>query len=298
MPRIETLAFTALLLAGCATQPSAETVGAAFAGKQYVLLGEVHDNAEGQRQRFDALARAIEQGWRPAIAMEQFDREHQPDIERARRERPRDADYLIEQAGTKGWLWPQYKPVVELALRHDLPLIAANLSRADAAKIMRSGIESLFNQPERATLGLGKPIPADISATQTAVLERGHCGNFPAAMLPGMLNAQAARDAIMAASLKPYAKRGAVLIAGNGHVREDIGVARWLDAAPDAVFTVGYLEAGATDGEGPFDRIITVRPATRPDPCADAKPSASRSVSQQGPTPGVRSPSALGSKAG
>jgi uncharacterized iron-regulated protein len=269
--RLETLALAALL-AGCATQPMAESVSADFAGKQYVLLGEVHDNAEGQRLRYEALARAVEQGWRPAIAMEQFDREHQADIERARRERPQDADFLIEQAGTKGWLWAQYKPVVALALRYDLPLVAANLSRADAVKIVRGGLDALFPEAERAQLGLANPVPADIIATQTKVLEDGHCGNFPAAMLPGMLNAQAARDAVMAAALKPYAARGAVLIAGNGHVREDIGVARWLGAAPGAVLSVGYLESDVTAGEGLFDRVITVPAVERPDPCVDAKP--------------------------
>jgi uncharacterized iron-regulated protein len=271
MRRLANLA-AAVLLAGCATQPTAQSISADFPGRQYVLLGEVHDNAEGQRQRLEALTRAVEQGWRPAIAMEQFDREHQPDIERARRERPQDADYLIEQAGTKGWPWQQYRPLVALALRYDLPLVAANLSRADAAKIVRGGFEALFSGAERAQLRLARPVPGDIAATQTKVLEQGHCGNFPAAMLPGMLNAQAARDAVMAAALKPYASRGAVLIAGNGHVRADIGVARWLGAAPDAVLSVGYLESDAVAEEGRFDRIITVPPVARPDPCADAKP--------------------------
>ena len=109
-------------------------------------------------------------------------------------------------------------------------------------------------------------------ATQTAVLEQSHCGNFPAEMLPGMLNAQAARDAVMAASLKPYAKRGAVLIAGNGHVREDIGVPRWLNAVPGTVLAVGYLESDATADEGRFNHVVTTPPVARPDPCVEAKP--------------------------
>ncbi len=264
--------FAALALAGCATQP--ESI--AFADKPYVLLGEVHDNAEGQRLRLAALTRAIEQGWRPAIAMEQFDRERQPDIERARRERPQDADWLIAQAGSGGWRWSQYQPIVALALQYELPLIAANLSRTDAAKIVRGGISAVFPAAEQARLGLAQALAVDIATTQTAVLERGHCGNFPQAMLPGMLAAQAARDAVMAASLKPYATRGAVLIAGNGHVRADIGVPRWLGAAPADVLSVGYLESGAAIDEGRFDRTVAVPPILRPDPCRDAKPRTAR----------------------
>ncbi|MGX6570146.1 ChaN family lipoprotein [Cupriavidus necator] len=264
-------AAVAVLATGCAaTGPAPEAVSAAFAGKSYVLLGEVHDNAAAQQQRLAALTRAVEQGWRPAIAMEQFDRERQPDIERARRERPRDADYLIAQAGGGAWQWPLYRPVVALALQYDLPLVAANLSRADAGKIVRAGLDSLFPAGERQQLGLSGALPGDLVAAQTAVLDRGHCGNFPKAMLPGMLAAQAARDAVMAQTLRPYAQRGAVLIAGNGHVRRDIGVPRWLGAGVGQVVSVGYVENPPADGE--FDMAVVVPAVARKDPCLQAKP--------------------------
>ncbi|WP_224080337.1 ChaN family lipoprotein [Cupriavidus laharis] len=266
------VAIAAVLAAGCAATPPSpgpDAVSAAFAGKSYVLLGEVHDNAAGQQQRLAALTRAVEQGWRPAIAMEQFDRERQADIDRARRERPADADYLIAQAGGSGWQWPQYRPVVALALRYDLPLLAANLSRADAAKIVRGGLDGLFTPQERRQLGLDGALPPDLVSAQTAVLDEGHCGNFPKAMLPGMLNAQAARDAVMAATLRPYAARGAVLIAGNGHVRNDIGVPRWLGTGESKAVSVGYLERGQGNPAG-FDRVVTVAPVERGDPCRGA----------------------------
>ncbi|NOV28059.1 hypothetical protein E5S69_31730 [Cupriavidus necator] len=264
-------AAVAVLSAGCAAPgPAPSTVSAAFAGKPYVLLGEVHDNAAGQRQRLEALTRAVEQGWRPAIAMEQFDRERQADIDRARRERPRDADYLIAQAGGGAWQWPLYQPVVALALRYDLPLVAANLSRADAARVVRGGPEALFSMAERQQLGLGDVLPPDLVAAQTAVLDRGHCGNFPKAMLPGMLAAQAARDAVMAQALRPYAGRGAVLIAGNGHVRRDIGVPRWLGGDAAQAVSIGYVENLPAKGE--FDMAVVVAAVERKDPCLQAKP--------------------------
>lgn len=269
--RVAGLLAATVLAAGCATRaPAPDAVSAAFAGKSYVLLGEVHDNAAAQQQRLAALKRAVEQGWRPAIAMEQFDRERQPDIERARRERPRDADYLIAQAGGGAWQWPLYRPVVALALQYDLPLVAANLSRADAGKIVRGGLDSLFSVDERRQLGLSGELPRDLVAAQTAVLDQGHCGNFPKAMLPGMLSAQAARDAVMAQVLRPHAQRGAVLVAGNGHVRRDIGVPRWLAADAGKVLSVGYVESPPADGE--FDLAVMVPAVSRKDPCLQAKP--------------------------
>jgi uncharacterized iron-regulated protein len=264
-----------LMVAACATirQPSPEDVSRSFAGKSYVLLGEVHDNAAGQQQRLQALTRAVEAGWRPAIAMEQFDRERQADIDRARRERPRDADYVIAQAaGPKsGWDWALYQPVVSLALTYDLPLLAANLSRADAAKIVRGGLDQVFPPRQQVELGLDKPLPADLVAMQTEALDAGHCGHFPKAMLPGMLDAQAARDAVMAQIMRAHADKGVVLIAGNGHVRRDTGVPRWLnrDAGDDArVLSVGYVES-EVNAAG-FDRHVRVPAVDRPDPCADA----------------------------
>lgn len=253
------------LLAGCAAPAHPDGDAHRLAAYRYVLLGEVHDNAEGHRRRLASLTEAIEAGWRPAIAMEQFDRERQADLDRARRERPGDVDHLIAQAGAAGWEWPLYRPVIALALRHDLPLIAANLSRADARGVMRGG--GVFSAAERERLGLERPLPPDLAAAQTAVLDDSHCGHFPRAMLPGMLNAQAARDAVMAAALREHAARGVVLLAGNGHVRRDIGVPRWLGVKPADVLAIAYLEAAAPDEAGAYDRVVLVPPVRRPDPC-------------------------------
>ncbi|MDF3883876.1 ChaN family lipoprotein [Cupriavidus basilensis] len=262
-------------LAGCAGTPPAAVAGDVahqFTGKTYVLLGEVHDNADGQKRRLLALSSALEAGWRPAIAMEQFDRERQPDIDRARRERPGDAAYVVAQAGGKNWQWELYTPVVALALRYDLPLVAANLSRADAGRIVRGGLDGVFDAAERKRLGLAAPLPQDIVTEQTAVLDRGHCGNFPKAMLPGMLDAQAARDAVMAAAMREYAERGAVLIAGNGHVRRDVGAPRWLAAEPGSIYSVGYLEQASGHEIGAYDRVVLVPAHKRADPCDGARP--------------------------
>src|SRR4051812_8882893 len=67
----------------------------AMRDRSVVLLGEVHDNAAQHALRVAALRQLLVTGARPAIVFEQLDREHQSDIDRARRERPRDADYLI-----------------------------------------------------------------------------------------------------------------------------------------------------------------------------------------------------------
>src|SRR6476661_9498387 len=87
-------------------EPNSTALMQAMQGHQVVLLGEVHDNAAQHRLRAAALRELLADGARPAIAFEQFDHERQRDIERARRQRPKDVDYLIAHAGSNSaWNW-------------------------------------------------------------------------------------------------------------------------------------------------------------------------------------------------
>src|SRR5689334_2045619 len=78
--RRDAVLLAALAPLGCAVPPVAAWE-ARLGGDTLALLGEVHDNAELQRLRFEALSRAVIRGWRPTIAMEQLDRERQGDID-------------------------------------------------------------------------------------------------------------------------------------------------------------------------------------------------------------------------
>ena len=271
------IAILATLLGACTTTASSGGWEHRLRGDAWVLLGEVHDNAHQHQLRLAALQRAFASGWRPAIAMEQFDREQQADIDRARRERPGDAQHVIDAArpagprAGAGWNWAFYKPFVELALRYDVPLIAANLSNADAARIVQGGYSAVFGEATIAALGLGVPVPADLQAAQERAIDAGHCHALPPSTWPRMARAQFARDAVMAEALRLGAGRGGVvLLAGNGHVRRDTGVPRWLGAERNRVFVVGYLEI--TDDTTPvtaFDVVVRTAVAERPDPCAE-----------------------------
>ncbi len=207
--------------------------------------------------------------------MEQFDRERQADIERARRERPRDARHVIDLAtpakGTRGgnWNWDYYRPFVELALEYDVPLVAANLSTADANKVVREGYAAVFDAASMKALGLGAVIAPEWQAAQEREIDIGHCKALPPSTLPAMARGQLARDAVMAAILGGHALHGVVLIAGNGHVRRDIGVPRWLSPAQRTrVLTVGFLESDISPAlETAFDAVVRTAATERPDPC-------------------------------
>jgi uncharacterized iron-regulated protein len=264
------LAFAAALATACASAPPPEPWEARLSGDAIVLLGEMHDNAEQHRLRLTVLRRAFAAGWRPAIALEQLDREHQAELERARRERPGDAQHVLDLAASgSGWRWDSYRPFVALALEHDVPLVAANLSREDAKRIAGGGFAAVFDVGALRALGLDRPIPSDWQAAVEREIDAGHCHALPPTSWPGLARAQLARDAVMAAALREHAARGVVLLAGNGHVRRDLGVPRWLPPELAArALAVGFLETGDAAPPGAFDAVVYTERAERPDPCA------------------------------
>jgi uncharacterized iron-regulated protein len=228
-----------------------------------VLLGEVHDNAAQHALRLRAFEAWLASGARPALVMEQFDRERQPAIDRLReRVPPPDADAVIAAGGSTGWAWDFYKPFIALALRHGLPIVAANVSRDDARKVMRDGLQAV---------GFDPTVPDDVLSVQAQGIEDSHCGQIDSGTARRMALAQVARDQAMARLLDIHADRGVLLLAGNGHVRTDIGVPRWLSPATRGRSeAIGLLERDSA-GTDRFDRVLFTDPQPRADPCASLR---------------------------
>jgi len=191
--------------------------------------------------------------------MEQFDSEYQAAIDAA----PASAE-AIADAGhfdRKGWNWPLYRPLVEFAVEHRWPIIAANLSRAEARVIVR----------DPAASGL-PPAPA-LAAELERDIADSHCGERPPEkLLAGMVEAQRARDARMASRLSGRT----VLITGDGHARRDRGVPLYLPGAD--IVSIGFIEidpdkksprdylAGLFTAQS-FDYLWFTSRAKRDDPC-------------------------------
>ena len=251
--------LTALLTAtvGCANPPPQPELRLA---QPVVLLGEVHDNAVQHALRLKAFEALLAGGGRPALVMEQFDRERQGVIDTLRAATPPpDADALIAAAGGAGWQWSFYRPFVALALQHGLPIVAANVSRGDARKVMAAGLQAS---------GFSAAVAPDLLQALADDIEASHCGLIDTATASRMALAQVARDQAMAAAVEQHAERGALLLAGNGHVRTDAGVPRWLSPATRARSeAIGLLEVGGSES-GQFDRVLWTAAQQRPDPCA------------------------------
>lgn len=234
---------------------------------RHVLIGETHDNSVHHLQQLAALEAIARTGQRRAIAMEQFDSEHQPALEAAQ-SGAADAERLADAGrfDREGWNWRLYQPLVEFAVSRGWPVLAANLSRAEART---AGAASSTLPPPESGL--------------KAALERemvdGHCGNKPdAKTLSFMVTTQRERDARMAEVLKAAPAGRTVLIAGNGHVRRDRGVPLYLGDADAVVIgqvevrpgmerSEAYLDGGFATARS-YDYVWFTPRATREDPCA------------------------------
>jgi uncharacterized iron-regulated protein len=248
------------LLGACASQSPPATLAAAMRRRPLVLLGEVHDNATQHVLRLAAFEALVASGARPALLLEQLDHEHQAAIDTLRLHRPQaDADAVTSagQGSRSGWNWAFYSPFVQHALQHGLPVVAANLSRGEARKVMDQGLLARGFEPQ---------VPEALLEAQATAVMAGHCGLIKATAARRLALAQIARDQLMARLLTAHSG-GAVLLAGNGHVRTDIGAPAWLPAAWRAQsVAIGVLEEG-DDSSAAFDHIVFTQRQARPDPC-------------------------------
>ncbi|GHB95652.1 hypothetical protein GCM10010080_04040 [Thermomonas carbonis] len=253
----------ATAIAGCAHRALPPS------GPDLLLLGEVHDNMAGHAARAAILRKRVEAGWRPVIAMEQFDTGQQAALDAAMRDCVSAECVVSKVAPAKsGWTWAYYTPVIALAMEYKLPLRAANLSRGDASKIVKGGFADALPAELIARYQLDA-LPASLLTAQETEVRDSHCGALPESMVSPMAKAQIARDVVMAETMRTHAATGVVLIAGNGHVRKDIAVPFWLRRDGMAPRAVGFLEP-ASDATA-FDDIERIPATERPDPCAGFK---------------------------
>jgi uncharacterized iron-regulated protein len=252
--------------------PPAQVAAAAIPNPQVLMLGEVRDNAQGQRERFEDLKRRVDGGWRPVIVMEQFDYDQQDLLDQTQKDCA-DPDCVIRVMQAPGWTWSFYRPVIDLALTYQLHLVAGGLTRADVSRIVRDGFKTTFDAPTLAAYHLDGTLPPDLYEGQKKETAKDHCNMLPDMMVGGVINGQVARDIWLARTVLAQRNRDVVVLATNVRVRKDIGAPRWIAiAAPGvAVRSEGYEEKDAGVRAGEYDFTHPLPAQKRADACVRVK---------------------------
>jgi uncharacterized iron-regulated protein len=207
----------------------------AAASADVVLFGELHNNPichwlELQLTK-DLFA---ERGRQLVVGAEMFEADNQTAYD----------DYLAKrltdkQLGEKARLWPNfstdYKPVLDFARQHQLPVVATNVPRRFASLVARQGLAALDSLPA-ADKAFVAPLPFAVDLTLPGyqrMLDMGgmHGGNgMPAMSAENMARAQATKDATMAHFILRHWQPGNVFLHLNGsyHSKNFEGIVWYL----------------------------------------------------------------------
>ena len=234
-----------------------------------LLLGEIHDNPRHHQVRADILRRFNH----PRLSVVA---EHLPADEQALAT----PDLLsgLQAAGfnAQGWRWPLHQPVFEAAFQGHMRVFGGNLRSAEVKGIYASKGESA-PAGLKVLLANASLDPKQLQALRHEI-DQGHCGALPASQFDNMVAVQRARDAVMAQAALQHLP--AVVLAGNGHVWQHLGVPQVLRANRPELTTVSVLFMEAPTEQSPEQRqawlaslahqadwVWVGAPMDRPDPC-------------------------------
>lgn len=213
---------------------------AAIVRASYVLLGEKHDNPDHHAMQGQLLASLFQQHRVARLAFEMLDSASQERLDQIYTQRPETLAELKTYLDwdEEGWDWTYYGPLLQAGYQAGVPLFAANIDTDTMRAVYASELPAAI-----ATV-----LDAEVTARLNQDVDESHCGLLPESQFPAMVRVQQSRDNAMAQALGPVSNEGVnVLVAGNFHVRRDLGVANYLlhgqpELAPRAIVALGMIE--------------------------------------------------------
>jgi uncharacterized iron-regulated protein len=249
---------------GDGTPATLQAVAEATDFADVLYVGEEHGNPSGHRLEAELLALVHRRsGARPvALSLEMFERDVQGVLDEYLADTIREKDLLSDARP-----WPNYgsdyRPLIEYAKAHGLPVLAANAPKRYVNRVGRLGEAGLSGLSASALGWLApKPLPS-ASAAYAAKFEAA-MGGMGQHGGPGLLAAQVLRDATMAHAIDTYlgAHPGAIVVQVNGkfHSEGHLGVPEQLRRYRPAVRQVVVTMTARPDAETQGDFVIVTPP--------------------------------------
>lgn len=231
-----------------------DAVADAMAAADVVFLGELHDDSVGHAVEAWLLeaAHARVGAERPVVlALEMVETDVQTVLDEYLAGLIRERDWL---AAGRPWTNHEtdYRPLVEYAREHALPVVATNAPGRYVSLVARRGMASLDSLSDEARAWL-PPLPVAPPSDTLAAAFTDLMGGMPHGSGPsveGMLAAQNLRDATMAWRIADALKRhpGALIVHVNGsfHSEGGLGIPEHLArTAPEARVLVVTMRTAA-----------------------------------------------------
>jgi len=189
--------------------------------KRFILLGETHSNPD----HHSGQAKIIEKWLSPnrpsalvfeMLAYDDWEQTLHPELSLEQ------LHQKLEQVASK-WQWELYQPILEVQIKHQLPMVGANLTRAQLDEYA-SDAKCLMTR-QGTTLEFCDLLEEDQKNAIKQLIFDAHCGYLPLEQTAPLLRTQVAKDASFALSMaNTGSTRKVALIAGAVHIRKDIGV--------------------------------------------------------------------------
>lgn len=229
-------------------------------GARYILLGEKHDNPDHHVIQLNILTYLLQQGIVESLTLEMLDESVADVLSELYSVGAMNETVLKEflEWDDEGWEWQFYGPLIAAAYEARLRIAAGNISRATVGAVYAD--ENAIDVSGILSAAAEEQLLIDIDVS--------HCGQLPESQFPAMFRVQQARDQAMANSMQSQqADRLSVLIAGNYHVRQDLGVPNYLaaretDLPRSRIVSVAALEVqeGETDPAA-YQEVLEAQPA-------------------------------------
>ncbi len=236
----------------------------------YILLGEVHNNADHHQLQANLLKTIAQSKKQPVVVMEMLEKqtwEGQPQTWN-------DVDKLKQQSSAinERWPWDLYAPILEVIVEHNLELMAGNID-SKALHEWSNKIGPLNPEEVLTNYWISK---INFAKLKSNIVD-SHCGYANKNFVQFMARAQLQRDFVITSTLVEN-KKPVVLIAGSGHVRNDYAIPMqlvnkfkqysyisiaFISVQPDLNEPQDYMdESGST-----FDVLYFTPSHTNQDPC-------------------------------
>ena len=207
---------------------------------KYLILGEKHDNPDHHALQLNFIEFLINNDALSQLTLEMMDSESLPALQQIQSANLESLDDIKNYLNwdDKGWDWNFYGPIVQAAYTAEVPLAAGNISGERMSEVYgQSSLAVEFDILNAATMD---QLIVDI--------DESHCGLLPESQFPAMARVQQARDYSMAQNMAaPDDREIAVLVAGNYHARQDLGVPNYLLAkhnnlSRDDIVSIAFME--------------------------------------------------------